>query len=594
MTDKWWILALSLSVMGPSHGLTQTNGLAGADRDTWYHLSQGTEFFPLRFLLALNDADSGEPFMKDLERFGFVPDPKGPNNPHGLPVGMTADPTRDLRFRDIVMVGINCAACHTAVLEFGGRPILRADGGTNMFDAERFRSALMRSAQKTIDNPIELVAFVSRLVRQPRHVSFDAKEVLFTGPLAKKVGERIEKVFDAVDGPEKRVADKLHDLIRQELQEKPFDLTRGLVTRPEDPKLQEATSKVNARIKSADAMGSSILTAETLLEAAPFGEVITSLRLLRARLEALKVGGHPIMTPPGFGRVDAFGGARNTLFPDKAGPLDAPVRYPFIWTIKDTLTWYHWDGNTKSRLERNTGEALGVGAVIDTETFESTIRFGNLASLEQLAMRLQPPVWPKEFGETDPKKAAEGAKHFKKFCAKCHEGPKADGFIIDSLTTLKTDPRRVQNVRRTVGGVRFFDAQSPILKATIRQAGLQVEGDKNVWRPSKDLEPKLPEGYANRPLPAVWASPPYLHNGSVPNLYQLLLSAEKRDKTFSVGHREYDPEHLGYTLKPARTMFLFDTRRPGNSNSGHSGPEYGTTCLTDDQRWELIEYLKTH
>jgi hypothetical protein len=71
--------------------LGQSNGLVGQDRDTWYHLSQGTEFFPLHFLLALYDADTGNPFMQDLERFGFIPDTKGPQNPYGLPVGMTAD-----------------------------------------------------------------------------------------------------------------------------------------------------------------------------------------------------------------------------------------------------------------------------------------------------------------------------------------------------------------------------------------------------------------------------------------------------------------------------------------------------------------------
>src|SRR5438477_7792186 len=71
--------------------LGQSNGLDGQDRDTWYHLPQGTEFFPLRFLRALRDAETGELFMTDLERFGFIPDPKGPHNPYGLPVGMTAD-----------------------------------------------------------------------------------------------------------------------------------------------------------------------------------------------------------------------------------------------------------------------------------------------------------------------------------------------------------------------------------------------------------------------------------------------------------------------------------------------------------------------
>lgn len=119
-------VVVSLLLAAPQ-GHPQTNGLDGAERDTWYHLSQGTEFFPLRFLLALNDADTKKPFMKDLERFGFIPDAKGPGNPFGLPVGMTAEFTRDLRFGKVRMVGLNCAACHTAVFEIGGRVVFRVD-----------------------------------------------------------------------------------------------------------------------------------------------------------------------------------------------------------------------------------------------------------------------------------------------------------------------------------------------------------------------------------------------------------------------------------------------------------------------------------
>jgi mono/diheme cytochrome c family protein len=592
-----WTFALSLLATVPGSLGAQTNGLEGEDRDTWYHLSQGTEFFPLHFLLALNDADTGEPFMKDLERFGFIPDPPGKGNPHGLPVGMTADYTRDLRFGKVLMVGLNCSACHTAVLEMRGRPVLRADGGTNLFDADRFRVSLMKSAQKTIDDPVELAHFVSRLVRQSLRERLEAagiKDNPLTGLLARRLADRIETVFDAVDGPKKQVADKLQELIQKELQEKTVDPARGIVTRPDDKAGAEAIARAQAKVRLPVPAGADDVRGVDFLEAGPTGEILATLRLLRARLESLRAGDHSLKTPPGFGRVDAFGTARNKLFPDQKGPLDAPVRYPFLWTIKDRLLWYHWDGNTMSRQERNTGEALGVGVILDPDTHESTLRFDNLMRLEKLAMRLTPPTWPREFGAIDPAKAEAGAKHFATFCAKCHDGPKANGSAVIPLAVLGTDPKRVQNIRRPVGGVGFFDAISPILKDTIRKAGGEPEGDTNLWRPSKKNEQDLPEGYPNRALPAVWASPPYLHNGSVPNLYQLLLPAEQRDKTFPVGHREYDPVHLGYTLRPARTRFLFDTRVPGNSNAGHSGPAYGTDQLTDDQRWELIEYFKTH
>src|SRR5439155_11663435 len=193
---------------------------------------------------------------------------------------------------------------------------------------------------------------------------------------------------------------------------------------------------------------------------------------------------------------------------------------------------YHWDGNTTSRQERNAGEALGVGVVLDPETFESTLRFDNLMRLEALAMKLTPPAWPKAFGPIDTDMADRGAKLFEKHCAKCHAGSQADGTHVVKLDVIKTDGRRVLNIRQPVGEVGFFDAISPILKKTIAKAGGAPEGEKNLWRPSKDVQPNLAVGYPNRPLPAVWASPPYLHHGSVPNLYQLLLPADKRVKEF--------------------------------------------------------------
>lgn len=573
-----WILGL---IVFMCNATSRADGLAGDDRDAWYHLSQGTEFFPLDFLLALNDADDGEPFMKNLARFGFIPDGASAANPLGLPVGMTAATTRDLRFAGVVMVGINCAACHTAALEYGGRPVLRADGGTNMFDAERFRGSIMKSVQKTVDNPLELARFVSRLVRQSAHQrakAAGANKAPLTTALLKKLGDRIETVFDAVDGVERLNAEKLQDLIRQELQQKPLDLTQGLVTRADDPLLKAAVARV-----------ATVAGGKLQPDGDPLVEVIASLRILRARLEAMKAGTHAVMTTPGFGRVDAFGSARNKLFPSDPIALDAPVRFPFIWTIKDRLKWFHWDGNTTSRLERNIGEAIGVGAVVDPTTFESTIRLDNLRRLEGLAMSLTPPTWPAEFGAIDTAKAKAGAGHYEQHCAKCHVGAEVDGRLIVPLEGVKTDGRRVRNVRQQVGGVGFYEAQSPLLKKVLVKLGGTPDGDKILWRPSKDLEPDLPVGYPNRPLVAVWASPPFLHNGSVPNLYQLLMPPEKRDKTFPLGHREYDPHHLGYSLKPARAPFLFDTRLPGNSNSGHV---YGTN-LTDDERWELLEYLKT-
>ena len=94
-------------------------------------------------------------------------------------------------------------------------------------------------------------------------------------------------------------------------------------------------------------------------------------------------------------------------------------------------------------------------------------------------------------------------------------------------------------------------------------------------------------------------SAPFLHNGSVPNLYELLSPVDERSETFYLGSRLFDPEKVGYETGPIDGGFLLDTTKPGNSNKGHAfedgprgdgviGPEF-----TDLERRQLVEYLKS-
>lgn len=130
--------------------------------------------------------------------------------------------------------------------------------------------------------------------------------------------------------------------------------------------------------------------------------------------------------------------------------------------------------------------------------------------------------------------------------------------------------------------------------------------------------PQEIEGYKPRPLEGVWATAPFLHNGSVPTLYQMLLPPEQRAKRFQVGRRELDPVHVGLVTQPAgdddEDGFWLDTSIPGNRNSGHAfvadaeqwrkhreDPQANPLprgvigpLLTDAERMALIEYLKVH
>jgi hypothetical protein len=100
--------------------------------------------------------------------------------------------------------------------------------------------------------------------------------------------------------------------------------------------------------------------------------------------------------------------------------------------------------------------------------------------------------------------------------------------------------------------------------------------------------------YESRVLHGIWATAPYLHNGSVPNLWEMLLPPEQRSPSFMVGSRKYDTEKVGYvtTESPFKdgTLVVGANAQPGNSNAGHKYPK--DKDLTEDERKALLEYLK--
>jgi hypothetical protein len=137
---------------------------------------------------------------------------------------------------------------------------------------------------------------------------------------------------------------------------------------------------------------------------------------------------------------------------------------------------------------------------------------------------------------------------------------------------------------------------------------------KALWGPRKNCPNPVSEPhYRARPLDGVWATAPYLHNGSVPSLYWMLKPAAERPTQFCIGARDYDPQQVGYRVlageRPAcsKGESLFSATdsdgKPihGNSVMGHSfegtpgpgKPGVIGRMLKEDERFDLIEYLKT-
>jgi hypothetical protein len=100
------------------------------------------------------------------------------------------------------------------------------------------------------------------------------------------------------------------------------------------------------------------------------------------------------------------------------------------------------------------------------------------------------------------------------------------------------------------------------------------------------------DGYVNVPLEGLWLRAPYLHNGSVPSLADLLKPVAQRPAVFWRGINDYDPTNVGYVSEGPEAQangFRYDTSGRGNSNAGHV---YGTT-LSEPDKAALLEYLKT-
>ena len=105
--------------------------------------------------------------------------------------------------------------------------------------------------------------------------------------------------------------------------------------------------------------------------------------------------------------------------------------------------------------------------------------------------------------------------------------------------------------------------------------------------------------YKARPLNGIWAVSPFLHNGSVPNLYLLLSPRQDRPEKFWTGSKQFDPVLVGYDLAEISGATEFDISKPGNSNAGHEfkdGPRGKGVIgplLSPDDRMAIIEYLKS-
>src|ERR1035438_320888 len=140
------------------------------------------------------------------------------------------------------------------------------------------------------------------------------------------------------------------------------------------------------------------------------------------------------------------------------------------------------------------------------------------------------------------------------------------------------------------------DRKSTRLNQSTLYAGYEKDWGFSEPYPQRFHLFRKTHGYANSPLDGIWLRAPYLHNGSVPNLRELLEPSSARTKLFYRGNNVFDSQNVGFVSdlpsQGGREFYRFDTSQRGNGNQGHEGQAYGTELPANEKR-ALIEYLKT-
>ena len=515
----------------------------------FYHADQGTRTFgiPYEWFMALEQpviSLTAVDLLSDsayLDRYGFIPDTIIPGK-KALPIGFTrggpmSDPTgRPWRNpsskQDMTGIGLTCAACHTGRFTYKDTAVI-IDGGPALTDLFKLKQGMGVALFFTKILPGRFSRFADRILGPDS--TLDERETL-------------KYQLDQVLNQYKAVKDLEQVVASQSIEE-------------------------------------------------------------------------------GYGRLDALNRIGNQVFsqdlnkPENYRGSSAPVHYPRIWNTP-WFDWVQYNGSIMQPMVRNAGEALGVSAELNLTDpskglYKSSVPVNTLHEMEQMIAGdppnaengfsgLKSPKWPGDIlppiNET---LAAQGGELYKVHCQECHRPPVTSKAFFDfgnpkwwtknqagqplvvveniPIEHVGTDPAQAADMgARTVAlpsniGIsdnRFTFALKDVVENTVNYIYNQQNPPLNDEQ-RKVINGNMPNevqgdlAYKVRPLNGVWATPPYLHNGSVPTIDALLGPAKDRPAKFYLGNREYDPVKLGYKTDKLTNGFEFDTSIRGNSNKGH-------------------------
>jgi hypothetical protein len=615
-------------------------GLDAAGRQTYYYTSQGAGLRGVRYSWFVNlEMPWGRARFADpalLRRYGFIVDTQTAHNPHRLPVGFTRHFDRELN-EDVL--SITCAACHTGQLHVTSNDrttAVRIDGGQALHaftDASfgHFLPTMLAALTATATNPLKFNRFARRVLgeqypegRRELHRELRAVIGTFAGlawnerklyPTEEGYGrtDALARIANTVFGENLSHANlgvgnapvsypAVWNIWK-------FDWVQynASVSQPMARNIGEALG-VGASYALVNRYGSPLPAQERFRSSA----ILPNLHTIERTLQQLEPPAWPADIMGAIDTARAENGRQ--LFSRHCagchGPHTAPADVKALNSPLKTAADPEWimkvicveDIGTDPNAAVNfahayvditrTGMTAGDLRAVALENLELQKERRSLqlnARMDTMRARLA----------TLPASAVDERGRLQRtLLALQREHDGLESAIKQQISGL--DPTRLP-----VGLALSY------LGTMIRQKAYDDLGYSPARRDSMngfaiaDL-PQIVAGYKPRPLAGIWATPPYLHNGSVPTIYDLLSPVAERPATFAMGSREFDPVRLGLKQPRSGRWFTFDTSLPGNRNTGHefndgyvewtpgSPPQGGLIgpLLSEEERMAIIEHLK--
>jgi hypothetical protein len=564
----------------------------GWDKETseaFWFTSQGSRVIPYTWFTWLEQPGNTQLFRNSehMDMLGYHPQEASKMNPSGLPIGfaITESETMEKAF-----VGLTCAACHTNKIEHEGKNFM-IDGAPTLGNFVLFFDRLVASLESTHQDDEKFARFSEKVLGE----SYSAEDA-------------------------------------KQLREQLLEVAKGSAERKEVNKLPEHYASDFTSFGRLDAF-TNIMNAGTafglgMLENKNFPIAPVSYPFLWGTHQSdfVQWNGSAPNIPRSVGPmirnagevVGVFGGLTIKEKPDHEGKFnyEGTVNFPSLGKLEGfvkNLKSPQWD-DPNSNLPPVDMDKVAEGAILYKENCARCHQV--IDSNDQLQNYRASLIPVSEVG-TDP--VASWAAQHHMASSGMLEGTKAEIVVGDTLKAT------VRAITIPVNGVVGLALRSPfkvlagsiitskegekthqehlnehiIRRDSLHEARHQQAGHEH-WDIAQNTPTKLDlDGlvYKARPLNGIWATAPYLHNGSVPNLWELLKAPKDRTPEFWVGSAEFDAINVGFVSNRGKNNFKVykgqganRTIIPGNSNLGH---DYAGGQYTDDQKWALIEYMKT-